>query len=146
MLYDTPSCFMDGNCNIPDFLKLDNGTTDLFLSNDVMKASNGLMLIDAQRKDVIKSDDSKTMITLDRLSFKGMKVDKIDHDENLLKSVLPAIVPSVSFNDKIYTTTTTVPPSQRMSSTVIRLSITRKSVEEETNDFREYSILITICE
>lgn len=146
MLYDTPSCFMDGNCNIPDFLKLDNGKTDLFLSNEVMKAPNGLMLIDTQRKDIIKSDDSKTMITLDRLSFKGMKVDKIDHDENILKSVLPAIVPSVSFNDKIYTTTTTVPPSQRMSSTVIRLSITRKSVEEETNDFREYSIFIIICE
>lgn len=136
-MYETPSCFMDGNCNIPDFLKIDNNSkTDLFLSNDVMKGPNGLMLIDTQRKDIVKSDDSKTMIKLDRLSFNGVKVDKIDH-------VLPALVPSVSFNDKIYTTTTTVPPSQRMSSTVIRLSITRKSVEEDTNDFREY--LISYC-
>ncbi|KAL8528383.1 hypothetical protein ACS0TY_005985 [Phlomoides rotata] len=133
MLYETSSCFVDGNCNIQDFLKLDNSKTELFLSNDVVKGPNGLMLIDTQRKDA-KSDESKTMIKLDRLSFNGMKVD--NHDDNLLKSVLPALVPPVSYNDKMYTTTTTVPPSQRMSSTVIRLSITRKSVEEETNDFR----------
>lgn len=134
MLYDTPSCFMDGNCNIPDFLKIDNSKTDLFLTNDVMKGPNGLMLIDTQRKDIVKSDDSKTMIKLDRLSFTGMKVDNIDQ-------VLPALVPNVSFNDKVYTTTTTVPPSQRMSSTVIRLSITRKSVEEDINDFRASKFL-----
>lgn len=65
-----------------------------------------------------------------------MKDDKNDHEEkapqSLLKSVLPRLVPSVSFNDK------TGPQSQRKKSSVIRLSFKRKSVDgEETNETSE---------
>ncbi|KAI3462911.1 hypothetical protein Pfo_019574 [Paulownia fortunei] len=149
--YETSSCFADSKYNCKEYhekyLKIDNSKTELFLSKNGVKEPNGFMLIDTQRKELpglVKSEESGTKWKkkLDRayLSFNGVKVDRNDPEgktsENLLKSVLPRLVPSVSFNDKIYSTSSG-PQSQRKSSTVIRLSITRKSVEEEeTNEFR----------
>ncbi|GFP91760.1 protein enhanced disease resistance 2 [Phtheirospermum japonicum] len=68
---------------------------------------------------------------LDRayVSFSGIKDDKNEcadkAPESLLKSVLPKLVPSLSFNDKI----NAGPQSQRKKSAVIRLSFKRKSVD-----------------
>ncbi|EYU44142.1 hypothetical protein MIMGU_mgv1a0062862mg, partial [Erythranthe guttata] len=87
-----------------------------------------------------KSDEScnKRKKNLDRahVSFNGVKDDKNDHEEkvprNLLKTVLPRLVPSVSFNDKI---NNGGPQPQRKKSAVIRLSFKRKSIDgEETNE------------
>ncbi|KAH6761869.1 hypothetical protein C2S52_019302 [Perilla frutescens var. hirtella] len=119
---------------------------DLFSSKDGIKGPNGLMLIDAHRKELpglVNSEDSGAVTTLklDRayLSFNRMKFDANDHDdktsESLLKSVLPALVPSLSFNDKMHSASNSGLQSQRTSATIIRLSITKKSVEEETSDF-----------
>ncbi|KAL7141021.1 hypothetical protein ABFS83_08G026200 [Erythranthe nasuta] len=90
--------------------------------------------------NVGKSDEScnKRKKNLDRahVSFNGVKDDKNDHEEkvplNLLKTVLPRLVPSVSFNDKI---NNGGPQPQRKKSAVIRLSFKRKSIDgEETNE------------
>ncbi|KAL3629401.1 hypothetical protein CASFOL_026623 [Castilleja foliolosa] len=68
---------------------------------------------------------------LDRayVSFSGIKDDKnecVDKaPESLLKSVLPKLLPSLSFNDKI----NAGPQPQRKKSAVIRLSFKRKSVD-----------------
>lgn len=115
---------------------------------ELFSSKDGLMLIDAQRKDLpclVNSEDSsaKTTLKLDRayLSFNGVKVDGNEHDdkssESLLKSMLPALVPTLSFNEKLHTPANSGPQSQRTSTTIIRLSITKKSVEEETNEFCE---------
>lgn len=112
---------------------------------ELFSSKDGLMLIDAQRKELpglINCEDSsaKTTLKLDRayLSFNGMKVDGNDSDdkssESLLKSMLPALVPTLSFNEKLQTPTNSGPQSQRASTTIIRLSITKKSMEEETNE------------
>ncbi|KAK6155059.1 hypothetical protein DH2020_009307 [Rehmannia glutinosa] len=78
---------------------------------------------------------------LDRahVSFNGVKDDRNDRAEkapgNLLKSVLPKLVPTVSFNDKINGALNAGPQSQRKKSAVIRLSFKRKSVDgEDTNE------------
>ncbi|KAL3640177.1 hypothetical protein CASFOL_011824 [Castilleja foliolosa] len=135
--YETSSCFVDNKCNFKEyhekFLKIDNSKTELF-----KEPKNHLTIVDTQRKDlpclslVANSNDSKTK-KLDRvfLSFNGVKVDACEDESQqnlLMKSVLPRLVPSVSFNDKIFTTTSLVQQSQRKS-TVIRLSITRQSVD-----------------
>ncbi|CAK9186053.1 unnamed protein product [Ilex paraguariensis] len=78
---------------------------------------------------------SKRKKKLDRsyLSFNGVKED--EHD-NILKSGLPRLVPSVSFNDQIINASSLGPQPQRKKSAVIRLSFKRKSVDgEETNEF-----------
>lgn len=146
--YETSSCFMDSKCNFKEYhekyLKIDN-SKELFLSKDGVKECNGIMLIDTQRKDLpclLQSEEcgTKTKTKLDRayLSLNGVKVDS--DEKNILKTVLPQLLPSVSFNDKIHTTTTSCQQSQR-SSTVIRLSIARKSIEEEETDgFREFHL------
>lgn len=113
---------------------------------ELFSSKDGLMLIDAQRKELpclVNSEDTGAVKTLklDRayLSFNNVKVDASDHNdkasETLLKSVLPTLVPTLSFNDKMHNSANSGPQSQRKSATIIRLSITKKSVEEETNEF-----------
>lgn len=126
---------------------------ELFSSKDGIMGHNGLVLIDSHIKDLpglLSSEDSgaKSASKLDRayLSFNGVRVDGNEHDdkksENLLKSVLPALVPTLSFNDKMHTTANSGLQSQRTSTTIIKLSITKKSVEEETNELCEYPLII----
>lgn len=118
---------------------------ELFSSKDGTMGHNGLVLIDSHIKDLpgllnSEASGAKSASKLDRayLSFNGVKVDGNEHDdkksENLLKSVLPALVPTLSFNDKTHTTASSGLQPQRTSTTIIRLSITKKSVEEETNE------------
>ncbi|KAI3452266.1 hypothetical protein Pfo_008931 [Paulownia fortunei] len=149
---ETSSRIVDSKCNFKEYhekyLKIDNGKTESFLSKDGVKEPNGFTLITTQGKDLpglVKSDESgtKRKKNLDRayVSFNGVKDDRNDHKEkapeNLLKSVLPRLVPSVSFNDKINSTLGAGPQSQRKKSAVIRLSFKRKSVDgEETNEIR----------
>lgn len=110
---------------------------------DLFSSKDGVMLIDTQRKErsgLVNSEDSGSVKTLklDRayLSFNGVKVDTSEHDdktsETILKSVLPALVPTLSVSNKMHNAET---QSQRKSATIIRLSITQKSIEEETNEF-----------
>ncbi|CAI9109758.1 OLC1v1009652C1 [Oldenlandia corymbosa var. corymbosa] len=149
--YETSSCFVDSKCTFKEFhegyLKIDNGKTEMSLSKDGLKDSNKFSILSTQGYELpglSKNEEfgSKTKKLLDRAygSFSGLKEDKYDAEEkmqeNMLKSVLPRLVPSVSFNDKIVSKPYANPQSQRRKSAVIRLSVTRTSVDgEETNEF-----------
>ncbi|KAL2523070.1 hypothetical protein Fot_27070 [Forsythia ovata] len=148
--YEASSCFVDGKCNFKGYhekyLKIDNGKTDLNSSKDGVKEPNGYTFINAQGKELPglgKAEEfgSKRKNNLNRAygSFSGLKEDRHDlegkNPENLLKSVLPRLVPSVSFNDKIINASSSGPVAQRKKSTVIRLSMKRKSVDGDENEF-----------
>lgn len=117
---------------------------------DGVAEPHGSTIITTQGKELagpVKSDESvtKKKKNLDRtfVSFNGVKDERNDHEhkapEKLLKSILPRLVPSVSFNDKITSALGAGTQSQRKKSTVIRLSFKRKSVDgEETNEICEY--------
>ncbi|KAL0332104.1 UNVERIFIED_CONTAM: hypothetical protein Scaly_2111900 [Sesamum calycinum] len=119
--YETPPHILDSRCSFKDYYEKNR------------KIDNGL----------VKSEElgTKRKKNLDRsyVSFNGVKDDRNDHEEKasekLFKSVLPRLVPSVSFNDKINGAVSAGTQSQRKKSTVIRLSFKRKSVDgEETNE------------
>ncbi|KZV43400.1 hypothetical protein F511_21992 [Dorcoceras hygrometricum] len=150
--YETSSCFLDNKRNFKEYhdkyLKVENCKTKKFLSNDRVKDLKGCTFVNTQGIELagfLKSEESCTRKkkNLDRafVSFNGIKDDKIYGDEktpqDLLKSVFPRLLPSVSFNDKINLASSSGPQSQRKkSTTVIRLSFKRKSVDaEETNEF-----------
>lgn len=151
--YETSSCFMDSKRTYKEYheryLKIDNGKSEKHLSIDGVKEPNKYALVSTQGYEVpclaqTEELGTKTKKLLDRAygSFSGLKEDKHEMEEktqeNMLKSVLPRLVPSVSFNDKIITGLSANPQSQRKKSTVIRLSIKRTSVDgEEMNEFCE---------
>ncbi|EPS61976.1 hypothetical protein M569_12818, partial [Genlisea aurea] len=116
--YETSSKIIDGKCNVKEYresyLKIDHGKADLILGDDVSPP--------IKRKKLLEDAF---------LNFASTNDDKYDKDENLLKSVLPKLVPSLSFNDKINTTLNGALQSQRRKSSVIRLSIKRKSVDRD---------------
>ncbi|KAA8530400.1 hypothetical protein F0562_005109 [Nyssa sinensis] len=144
--YETSSCFVDNKCKYKEYheryLKIDGRK-----SKDGCKEANGFALINTQGYElshVGKSEEfcSKRKKKLDRSygSFNCAKENKCDSvektQENILKSGLPQLVPSVSFNDKIINATSPVPQSQKKKSAIIRLSLKRKSVDrEETNAY-----------
>lgn len=149
--YETSSCFLDSKHNFKEYhdkyLKVDNCKTELLLSTDGLKDLKGLTFVNTQGKELagfVKNEESgtKKKKNLDRafVSFNGIKDDKIYGDEktpqDLLNSVFPRLLPSLSFNDKINLASSSGPQSQRKkSTTVIRLSFKRKSVDrEETNE------------
>ncbi|GER37405.1 hypothetical protein STAS_13806, partial [Striga asiatica] len=146
--YETSSCFMDNKCNFKEYhekyLKIDNNQTgEIFLSKDRVSDPNSFLLTDAQQKELPSLVMREEKKKLDKvfLSFNGLRVEKSSVEEKnqgtLFKSVLPHKVPSLSFNDKIFSTMSWDPQSHKKPSTVIRLSITRKSVEEnEIKAFR----------
>lgn len=73
-------------------------------------------------------------------SFKVVKDEKNEYEEkstdSLLKSVLPRLANSVSFNDMIHLDSSSGTQSHRKKSAVIRLSVTRTSVDgKDTNNF-----------
>ncbi|CAI9758676.1 unnamed protein product [Fraxinus pennsylvanica] len=148
--YEAASCFVDGKCNFKEYhekyLKIDNSKTDLYSSKDGVKEPDGCAFINAQGNELPalgKAEEfgSKRKNILNRAygSFSGLKEDRRDlegkNPGNLLKSVLPRLVPSVSFNDKIINVSNAGTLAQRMKSTVIRLSMKRKSVEGDKNEF-----------
>ncbi|KAL3844639.1 hypothetical protein ACJIZ3_002042 [Penstemon smallii] len=129
--YETSSCFKEYH---EKYLKIDSG----------VKEVNGYKL-----QGVLTSEESviRKKKYLDRayVSFNGLKDERNDHEEkttsqSLLKSVLPRLVPSLSFNDKIIASSRPpipCPQSQKKKSSVIRLSMKRTSVDvEEPNELR----------
>ncbi|KAK9271539.1 hypothetical protein L1049_001899 [Liquidambar formosana] len=158
--YETSSCFVDSRCKYEEYhgsyLKIDGGKTEKFLSKDEFKESNGFALISTQGYELSclgKADEgcNKRKKILDHSygSFKGHKEDRRNSvekrrnsvektrnsvektQENALKSGLPRLVPSVSFNDKILNPPNPGPQSQRKKSAVFRLSFKRKSCDGE---------------
>lgn len=140
--YDTSSHHADNKCNLKGYRKS-------FSNKDGFKepSSSSLGNTNTQGEELpsapVKSEESgsKRKKNLDRsyVSFNGVKDDKNNHaekgPEKLFKSVLPRLVPSMSFNEK----TSSGPQPHRKKSSVIRLSFKRKSLDgEEISETREY--------
>ncbi|KAK3026230.1 hypothetical protein RJ639_040515 [Escallonia herrerae] len=145
--YETSSCFVDNKCKYKEYheryVKIDGGKPDKFMKKEATKEPNGFAIISAQGYELSHAEDfsTKTKNKLDRShgSFSNGKDDQYETGEKAvdktLKSGLQRLVPSVSFNDRIINSSTSGPQSQRKKSTVIRLSLKRKSVDgEETNE------------
>ncbi|EEF32384.1 conserved hypothetical protein [Ricinus communis] len=112
--YESSSCYMDGKGKYEEYhesyVKIDGHKT----GKEEYKESKGFALIGPQK-------------LLDNYgSFKGPKEDRRDSQENTLKSGLPRLHPSVSFNDKHINTST-----QKKKLAVLRLSFKRKSCDGE---------------
>ncbi|XP_075482837.1 uncharacterized protein LOC142523081 [Primulina tabacum] len=142
--YETSSCFVDTKRSSKEyherFLKID-------VSTEGVKEPNEYTLVNTYGKELLglfKNDesDTKRKKNLDHAyaSFKVAKDEKKEHEEkstdSLLKSVLPQLAHSVSFNDMIHLDSSCGTQSHRKKATVIRLSVTRTSVDEvDANDF-----------
>ncbi|KAL6520413.1 hypothetical protein OROMI_032593 [Orobanche minor] len=139
LLYYGPKSMMQygSGSDIQDFLP--NISTGQVLPYDT---STRIMdnIIEYHEK-YLKSDESgarrKKNLDLVHVSFNGVKDERNDRvekaPESLFKSVLPKLVPSVSFNDKI----NAGQQSPRKKSAVIRLSFKRRSIDGgETNEKR----------
>ncbi|XP_058226312.1 uncharacterized protein LOC131335119 [Rhododendron vialii] len=148
--YETSSCFVDNKLfkgYHETYLKIDGAKTGKFLSKDGFKDSNGFALMSAQGYELAcfgKAEEfstkSKKMLDRSYGSFNCLNQDRNDFEdrtqENLLKSGLPRLVPSLSFNDKIVNATSLAQHSKKRKSTVIRLSFKRTSVDgDESNGY-----------
>ncbi|KAJ8549946.1 hypothetical protein K7X08_033653 [Anisodus acutangulus] len=148
--YETSSCFMDSKHKYKEYrekyVKIDGSK---FLSKDRVQDPNGLAVVSAQDHELLslgKGEDfvgTKKKKNLDRAfaSFKSVKKEIFQMQEktqeNVFKSVLPKLVNSLSFNDKVINGSNSAPHSQVKKSTIIRLSLKRTSVDgEEINEFR----------
>ncbi|KAK9276621.1 hypothetical protein L1049_006157 [Liquidambar formosana] len=148
--YNSAACFVDTRCKYEGFyesyLKIDGGKPDKFLSKDKYKESNGFTCLSTQGYEVsclAKTDEvcnkRKKVVDDPYENCNGLKECKYDSEEKTqesnLKSCLPRLLPSVSFNEKN-------PPSlspsssHRKKSAVIKLSLKRKSCDgDETTEF-----------
>lgn len=151
--YESSSCFVDCKCTFKEYreryLKIENGKTDMHLSKEGIKEPNSFSLLSTQAYELprlSKTDEcgTKKKKILDRTygSFNIVKDDRLDaeekNQENMLKSVLPKLAPSVSFNDKIITGSNANGSSQRKKSSLFRFSMKRTSIDrEEMNEIRK---------
>ncbi|XVF58335.1 hypothetical protein PTKIN_Ptkin07bG0058000 [Pterospermum kingtungense] len=137
--YESSSCFVDGKCKYEEYhesyLKIDGGK----MSKEELKESNRLPLINRQSHELScfgKVDDicnrRKKLLDHSYGSFKGLIEDKRNSEEKILRSGLSRMVPSVSFNEKILTSSM-ASQSQMRKSAVFRLSFKRRSCDGEDN-------------
>ncbi|KAF8369421.1 hypothetical protein HHK36_032566 [Tetracentron sinense] len=149
--YETASCFVDTMCKYEGFyesyLKIDGGKTEKFMSKDEYKESEGFSCLSTQGYELSslgKADEDcikrKKVLDDSYGRYNGLKEDRNDSEdktqETSLKSHIPRLVPSVSFNDKNQPPSSPGRLSQKKKSTVIRLSFKRKSYDQdETTEF-----------
>ncbi|XP_068303200.1 uncharacterized protein [Pyrus communis] len=119
--YERSARFVDNGCKYEEYqsyTKIDGGISDKFMG----KADE----LRSKRKNI--QDHSYG-------SFKGLREDRRDSNEkiqdSMLKSGLPRLVPSVSFNDKILSAQSLGPQAQRKPSAVFRLSFKRRSCDAD---------------
>lgn len=152
--YEASSCLVDSKCKYKEYheryLKIDGTRTDKLLSKDA-KDPSVLAVIGAQGYELPSFGRTEELKMLD-CSYEGFNSIKCDirdtvsgHEKtqgNVLKSVLPKLVNSLSFNDKIISVPSPGLHSQRRQSTIIRLSVTRTSIDQvETDEYCEYLAL-----
>ncbi|GLT36211.1 hypothetical protein SLA2020_106050 [Shorea laevis] len=120
--YESSSCFVDGKGKYEEYhesiLKIDGAKGEKL--SHLGKADD----ICSKRKKLLEHSYG---------SFKGLKDDGRNSEENTLKSGLSQLVPSVSFNDKILTSTIGG-QSQRKKTAIFRLSFKRRSSDGETTE------------
>ncbi|XP_031115556.1 uncharacterized protein LOC116019479 isoform X2 [Ipomoea triloba] len=151
--YEASSCLVDSKCKYKEYheryLKIDGSRTDKLLSKDAKDPSvlavigtQGYELPSFGRTEEFGNTRKKTL----DCSYEGFNSIKCDirdtvsgHEKtqgNVLKSVLPKLVNSLSFNDKIISVPSPGLHSQRRQSTIIRLSVTRTSIDQvETDEY-----------
>ncbi|XP_044504678.1 uncharacterized protein LOC123224949 [Mangifera indica] len=141
--YESSACIMDDKGQYEEFhesyVEMDTGKAEKCLSKD---ESSKFTCISAQGYDLSrlgKTDEifSKRKKVLDQSygSFKGLIDNRRDSEGNNMKSSLARMVPSVSFNDKNFSSTVSGPQPQRKKSAVFRLSFKRRSCDgEETTE------------
>ncbi|WMV18714.1 hypothetical protein MTR67_012099 [Solanum verrucosum] len=146
--YETSSCFMDNNLKYKEYheryLKMDGSRSDKLLLKYGVNSPKGLALIGGQgyeapslgKHEVLGAQRKRY---LDRAygSFNSVKEDKLGMlektQENVLKTVLPKLVTSLSFNEQIISASKSGQVSQVKQST-IRLSLKRTSVDGKEED------------
>ncbi|XVF14325.1 hypothetical protein REPUB_Repub09cG0049500 [Reevesia pubescens] len=132
--YESSSCFVDGKCKYEEYhesyLKIDGGK----MSKDELKESNRFSLLSSQGHELSrfgKADDRRKKLSDHSYgSFKGLKEERSNSEEKTLRYGLSRMVPSVSFNENILTSSMAT-QSQRKKSTVFRLSFKRRSCDAE---------------
>ncbi|XP_021682276.2 uncharacterized protein LOC110666176 [Hevea brasiliensis] len=116
--YESSSCFVDGRGKYQEchksYMKIDGHR----ISRDESMESKGFAVLG-------KAEENRRKKLLDNYgSFKGSIEDRRDSQEITLKSGLPLLVPSVSFNDKVLNASA---PKKKLA--VFRLSFKRKSCD-----------------
>ncbi|XP_042500236.1 uncharacterized protein LOC122078348 [Macadamia integrifolia] len=139
--YESASCYVDTGCKYEGFyesyLKIDGGKA---VNKEEYNEADGFPVASAQGYELSylgKANEvcmkRKKVLDDPYGSFNGLKEDKQDSEEksqeNNLKSCLPRLVPTFSFNDKNQPPASPVAQSQKKKSTVIRLSFKRKSCD-----------------
>ncbi|XP_059283839.1 uncharacterized protein LOC132037353 [Lycium ferocissimum] len=141
--FDTHSMFESDSDD--DFSSVHGDIFPNTSSGQVLQYETSSCFIDSKLKynELPSLGNTKKKKNLDRAfaSFKSVKKEIFQMQEktqeNVFKSVLPKLVNSLSFNDKIINGSNSAPHSQVKKSTIIRLSLKRTSVDgEETNEFR----------
>ncbi|XP_058009450.1 uncharacterized protein LOC110663730 isoform X2 [Hevea brasiliensis] len=125
--YESSSCFMDGQGKYEEyhesFVKIDGQG----ISRDEHNDSKGFALIGTQGYELSlsgKTEENRMKKLLDTYgSFKSSK-DVRHSQENTIKSGLPRLFPSVSFNDKVLNAS-----AQQKKLGVFKLSFKRKSCD-----------------
>lgn len=137
--YESSSCLVDGRGKCHEhhknYMKIDGHR----ISKEENKESKRFAVIGTQGYEVSllgKAEENRKKKLLNGYgSFKGSIEDRRDSQDTILKSGLPLLVPSVSFNDKALSAS-----AQKKKLAVFRLSFKRKSCDgTETSELCEYS-------
>ncbi|XP_022961624.1 uncharacterized protein LOC111462340 [Cucurbita moschata] len=129
--YERSSRFLENRCKYEEYhesyLKIDGGKPENIKNKD----EYGFGLMNCQGNEI--SSKKRSMLDRSYGSFKDLKDDCRNslekNQENTLKSALPRIVPSISFNEKIPSSQT--PQGLKKQSAVFRLSFKRRSCDGE---------------
>ncbi|KAK9116618.1 hypothetical protein Sjap_015565 [Stephania japonica] len=139
---ENASLFLDTRCQYGEYYE---STPKSFALERYLKIDSGN--VDTFCKEEYKTSIVKTKITLqDSLgSFNCRKDNRTQEkiQDNNLKSLLPHLLPTVSFNDKNLAPTSPVLTTQMTTAAVLRLSFKRKSCDgEETAEICKVSGLL----
>ncbi|OMP00980.1 hypothetical protein COLO4_12235 [Corchorus olitorius] len=140
--YESSSCIVDGKCKYEEYhesyLKIDG----VKMSKDDLKESNRFPLVGNHGHELSrlgKADDicnrRKRLLDHSYGSFKGLRDEKRNSEERALR--LSRLVPSMSFNEKILTSSL-APQTQRRTSAVFRLSFKRRSCDGEDSSSKRF--------
>lgn len=129
--YERSSCFLDNKCKYEEYhesyLKIDGGKPESIMNKD----EYGFGLMGSQGNEI--SSKKRSMLDHSYGSFKGLKEDWRNsvekNQETIIKSALPRMVPSISFNEKILNPQ--IPQGHKKQSAVFRLSFKRRSCDGE---------------
>ncbi|KAJ4973504.1 hypothetical protein NE237_006678 [Protea cynaroides] len=147
--YEAASCYVDTGCKYEGFyesyLKIDGGKT---VNKEDYNEADGFAVASTQGYELSYLGKANGVYTKRKKLLDGpygslacLEEDKLDSEEktqeSTLKSCLPRLAHTVSFNDKNQPPSSPGPQSQRKKSTVVRLSFKKKAYAgDEMTEFR----------